>query len=85
MAGAGPAPPQSVVISVRLKDEAGAAMKVKFTQGDFAEDVKDGIRVALRLAEGIRFRLVDESGDVCVTNGNLPAGEYTVEPIRSDP
>ena len=85
MALGGRAPPESVVISVRLKDDAPAGVKVGFTPDDPAEDVKEGILLALGLEGGIRFRLLTVSGTVRVTNGNLPAGEYTVELIHSAP
>ena len=82
MAVAGPAPPVSTDISVRLK---GDATTVQFSKGDPADDVKDAIRLALELDDGMRYRLRTASGAVRAANGNLPRGEYTVEVIHSDP
>ena len=65
-------------------NRVGATTTGEFSKGD-PGDVKDAIRLALELDDGMRFRLRTASGAVRAANGNLPRGEYTVEVIHSDP
>jgi hypothetical protein len=67
-----------VIISVRLKDDAGAAVKVKFSRADETAAIREVILLNLGLAPISVFKLVDEEGVGVAVTANLQPGEYTV-------
>ena len=81
MALAGPAPPESVVISVRLKDDAGAVVKVRFSRVSTSTDIEKTILRGLGIKQqGVDFRLIDADDVNCTVDNSLDdGGTYSFE------
>ena len=60
-----------------------AAEEIEFSPQEDSASIERAIRRRLRLHKDMDFELINLAGRGVAVNGNLPAGNYTVELINS--